>query len=281
MGMALLLPLAGCHQKPPPVAMPHYELGQPYQADGVWQYPREDFSSVETGLSEISHRRPGELTADGEVYAPDALAAAHPTLQLPAMARITDLETGRQLVVRVNDRGPARRGRLVAVTPRVGALLGMAGGPAQVRVEILAAESHRLVDDIGGGPKLAIQAAPSGVVETTPLPASGAAPTAAAPAAASVSDASVAPLPAPTGEVTQLTPMPGLLWIDAGTFSGRRAADQQRARLGGNAMVEAHANGRSRNFRVLAGPFDDVGAADAALDRALGAGVTETRIIVE
>jgi rare lipoprotein A len=281
--MALLLPLADCHPKPPPLAMPHYQLGQPYQADGVWQYPREDFSSVETGLAEVSARRPGELTADGEAYDPDAIAAGHPTLQLPAMARITDLETGRQLVVRVNDRGPARRGRLIAVTPRVASLLGMSARPAQVRVEILPGESHRLVDDLGGGPMLAIRAAPSGVVETTPLPAPGEAPTGAATAVAAptVPDRPAAPLPAPTGEVTQLTPMPGLLWIEGGTFSGRGAAEEQRARLGAGAMIETHANGRSRNFRVIAGPFDDVTTADAAFDNALAVGVAEARIFVE
>ncbi len=81
--------------------------------------------------------------------------------------------------------------------------------------------------------------------------------------------------------MTQLKPVPGLLWIDAGTFSGGRAAEEQRARLGARAMIETRANGRSRNFRVIAGPFDDVAAADAAFDSALAAGVAEARIVVE
>ena len=228
----------------------------------------------------MSARRAGDLTADGEAYDPEAIAAAHPTLQLPAMARITDLETGRQLVVIINDRGPARRGRLIGVTPRVASLLGMSARPEQVRVEILPAESHRVADNLGGGPALAIQPAPSGVVETTPLPAPGEAP-AVAVAAPTAPDRPATPLPAPTGEVAQLTPMPGLLWIEAGTFSGRRAAEEQRARLGARAMIETRANGRSRNFRVIAGPFDDVAAADAAFDSALAAGVAEARIVVE
>ena len=76
-----------------PAAAPHYVLGQPYQTGGVWRYPREQFAGTDTGLAVVASRQPG-LTADGEVFDQGVLAAAHRTLQLPALARVTDLGPG-------------------------------------------------------------------------------------------------------------------------------------------------------------------------------------------
>ncbi|MFC7551974.1 septal ring lytic transglycosylase RlpA family protein [Pseudoroseomonas wenyumeiae] len=84
---------------------------------GVWSYPREDFALRETGLATvIPDPRPGRATADGEIYDPALLTAAHRTLQLPAILVVTNLENGLSLRVRVNDRGPAQSGRVVALS---------------------------------------------------------------------------------------------------------------------------------------------------------------------
>src|SRR3546814_7519656 len=66
------------------------------------------------------------LTANGELYDQDALTAAHPTLQMPALVRVTNLENGRSIVLRVNDRGPFVNGRLIDVSSRAAEQTGRA-----------------------------------------------------------------------------------------------------------------------------------------------------------
>ncbi|MBN8906264.1 MAG: hypothetical protein J0H99_06510, partial [Rhodospirillales bacterium] len=162
--------LFGC-AKPGPAPHPHYVVGSPYKASGVWYYPAERAELVETGLAAVLPPNRPALTTNGEVYYPAAMAAAHPTLQLPAIARITDLETGRAVVVRINDRGTGDPHRRVEVTPRVAMLMGMRQDqPAQVRLELLGAESRAAVDGLAGAPSLPVSAAPRGAVQQANLP---------------------------------------------------------------------------------------------------------------
>ena len=91
--LALLLALAGC-EPPAPIAHPHYVLGQAWQAEGVWHYPTQSLDLTETGLAEVYAPDHPALTANGEVFDPALLTASHQTLQLPAVARLTNLETG-------------------------------------------------------------------------------------------------------------------------------------------------------------------------------------------
>jgi rare lipoprotein A len=99
----LLALLAACAAPPP--ASPRYHLGQPYQAGGVWHYPRESYDLNETGLGSVLPPGRPPLTANGERYDVGAMTAAHASLQLPAIARLTNLENGLATVVRINDRG--------------------------------------------------------------------------------------------------------------------------------------------------------------------------------
>jgi rare lipoprotein A len=80
----------------------------------------------------------GRRTANGEIYDMEALTAAHPTLPLPSYARVTNLRNGRSLVVRVNDRGPYARGRIIDLSWAVASLLQIhVAGTAPVRVQYL------------------------------------------------------------------------------------------------------------------------------------------------
>ena len=84
-----------------------YKVGQPYQVDNVWYYPREQPDYDETGIA--SWYGPtfyGKPTANGEMYDGNKLTAAHKTLPMPVNVRVTNLDNGKSLVVRVNDRGP-------------------------------------------------------------------------------------------------------------------------------------------------------------------------------
>ena len=128
MRLAFALPLAllavSCQRPPPPVS-PHYVLGAPYQAGGVWYYPRDSYEGQETGLATVYPSGHPALTADGEAFDQTALAAAHQTLQLPAIARITNLENGLQVLVRINDRGPFVANRLIDLSYTAAAKLDM------------------------------------------------------------------------------------------------------------------------------------------------------------
>jgi len=96
--LLLALVVAGCVPRGAPVqSSPHYVVGEPYQAGGIWRYPREQFTYIDAGLAVVADRVAG-LTADGEAFDQGVLAAAHRTLQLPALARVTNLENGRAVL---------------------------------------------------------------------------------------------------------------------------------------------------------------------------------------
>ncbi len=112
-----------------------------------------------------------DLTSDGEIFDQTALAAAHQTLQLPAIARLTNLESGRQVLIRINDRGPATPHRLLEVTRRTATLLGFAADDGvRVSLQVLPTESHEAADTLPGAPTLDITAAPIGAVQQSDLP---------------------------------------------------------------------------------------------------------------
>jgi rare lipoprotein A len=125
-----------------------YKVGKPYRVGSVWYYPHEDFNLAETGIA--SWYGPdfhGHKTANGEIYDQNEMTAAHRTLQMPSLVRVTNLENGRSVVVRVNDRGPYARGRLIDVSKRAAELLGfISKGTARVRIEALPKESREIAE---------------------------------------------------------------------------------------------------------------------------------------
>jgi len=117
----------------------HYKIGKPHFANGRWYRPAADPSYNRTGIGTWSGTRShGRQTANGEIYDMDALTTAHPTLPMPSRLEITNLENGRQLILRLNDRGPFVDGRLVDVSRQAARLLGFERkGTARVRVRYL------------------------------------------------------------------------------------------------------------------------------------------------
>ena len=289
--LGLLGALAACGllgRRPPPPAPAHYTLGAPYQLGGVWYYPKDLTQYAATGLAAVAPDKPG-LTADGERFDQTALAASHQTLQLPAIARVTNLENGRSVLVRLNDRGPADPGRLLGLTRHAAALLGAADG-TQIRVELDADLSRALTDQVGGGPRLDVAAAPQAAVvseQLAPPPgvrqSSRGSPAANAPAAPAGSAAPVASVPDRLpDQVEQGPPAPGQIILRASEFGRADYANRQAAQLAGlGGSVERIQDGRSERYRVRAGPFAGVAQADAALDQARRAGVIDSRLVVE
>jgi rare lipoprotein A len=114
-----------------------YRVGPPYMVAGQTYVPEENPHYIAEGIAswygEDFH---GRLTANGEVFDMNAISAAHPTLPMPCYARVTNLANGRSLVVRVNDRGPYHRDRVIDLSLRAAQLLGFHGeGLGRVRVE--------------------------------------------------------------------------------------------------------------------------------------------------
>ena len=285
LGLLLLAGLAGC-EEPAPVPQPHYVVGEGYQMGGVWYYPREDFAYDHAGLAAVQHGDHAPLTADGEAFDPTALAAGHQTVQLPAIARVTNIENGRQILLRINDRGPAALGRILELTPRAAELLQATDG-TRIRVQVLTVESRSLAEQLGGG-QIAIVAAPREDVQAESLaPPSGAAGSGgiapATGAQAAQAEGPVTPLlQRMPEEVTQTFALPGALYVDAGHFGRAEYANRLSAQFAGLPVtVQRQINGRTQNYRVVVGPFADVPAADAALDQVVRAGVTDARIVVE
>ncbi|MFY0611820.1 MAG: septal ring lytic transglycosylase RlpA family protein [Hyphomicrobiaceae bacterium] len=125
--------------QPIPKGGGRYKLGRPYLVGGRRYVPRRDPTYVRTGIASWYGKDfHGRLTANGEVYDMYGLSAAHPTLPLPSMVEVTNVRTGRRIVVRVNDRGPFARGRIIDLSYRAAQELGLVReGIGEVHVRYL------------------------------------------------------------------------------------------------------------------------------------------------
>jgi rare lipoprotein A len=126
-----------------------YRIGKPYVVGGRVYVPEEDVNYRAEGLASwYGDDFHGRLTANGEVFDMDSLSAAHPTLPMPCYARVTNLNNGKSLIVRVNDRGPYAGNRLIDVSHKAAELLEFkSSGVARVRVEYVAAAPLEGSDD--------------------------------------------------------------------------------------------------------------------------------------
>nr|WP_152092831.1 septal ring lytic transglycosylase RlpA family protein [Rhizobium sp. NBRC 114257] len=122
---------------PVPKGGGRFMVGNPYQVKGKWYYPKEDFGYNKVGIASwYGSAFHGRLTANGEVYDQQSLTAAHPTFPLPSYARVTNVETGSSIIVRVNDRGPYHPGRIIDLSNKTAQLLDLQhSGTGNVRVQ--------------------------------------------------------------------------------------------------------------------------------------------------
>ncbi|WP_307832617.1 septal ring lytic transglycosylase RlpA family protein [Azospirillum argentinense] len=302
--LAGALTLAACASAPPAPSssgLPRsgvYKVGKPYQVNGVWYYPAEDYSYSETGIA--SWYGPGfhqKVTANGEVYDQNELTAAHKTLPMPSLVRVTNLDNGRSLVVRINDRGPYANGRIIDMSRRGAQLLGFEGtGTAKVRVQILAEESRAvaaaarqgtpapMLAELDGPPP---KAAPRGSVEVngTARPTPAAVTRAPVPPPTTVAGDMVDGRFVPAPVVAELPVKPyEQIYVQVGAFGSQDNVTRVRARLaslGQQAQVTQTVAGRQRLQRVRVGPLASVDSADAVLNQILQAGLTDAKIVVD
>ncbi len=302
--------LAACSSgDPDPDRVPtqgYYKVGQPYVISGVRYVPRVDYDYDETGIA--SWYGPGfhgRLTANGEIYDQYALTAAHPTLPMPSMVRVTNLENGKVLDLRINDRGPFKPGRIIDVSKRGAELLGFLGqGIAKVRVQVLEQESRELAALARGGTIAEsgdVARVPPGEVDqfvAAPFESVAAEPIAPAPVSAApvspeasrtASSQALAPTPLasssqPSGQqVTQVAVAPSDLFIQAGAFSQQTNALNLAQRLTpyGSPSISETSVGGQRLWRVRLGPLRDVAEADAVLAALIYDGFPQSRVVVD
>ncbi|GAA0869963.1 septal ring lytic transglycosylase RlpA family protein [Brevundimonas basaltis] len=229
---------------------------RPYQIRGRWYRPEEQPDYDETGLAswygDQFHGRP---TATGERFDMNALTAAHKTLPLPGLVEVTNLENGRRVVLRVNDRGPFVDGRIIDLSRGAADALDLRrAGVGEVRVRYLGRAPRQ-----GGGSTVQYaEARPS-----APAPSPGPTP--------------YLPGPAATPPPLHLaaSSRPGV-WIQAGSWSNPREARRAADRLGGGVIVEESASGQ---FRVLVGPWPDTGTAERSRRAVISRGYPEAVMI--
>jgi rare lipoprotein A len=274
-----------------------YKVGNPYQIAGTWYYPREQPDYDETGIgSWYGSEFHGRLTSNGEIFDRNAVTAAHPTLPLPSNVRVTNLDTGRSIVVRVNDRGPFKKGRLIDLSERAADLLGYrAPGTARVRVSYLGRAplngSGPVAPPVESDESLPVIAA----VPTPKVQSSDLAPVAGVQLASLrpsepfqvyrpvVEQTLPAAVPAAEPELTQVpVPASTAIYIQAGAYSSRENANRVVTRLGsvGAQLLPVTRGGRPL-YRVRIGPFQDVDKADAALNQVTALGHNDAAIVVE
>lgn len=302
--LCCLLFLAACSSSNPTGSFPFfsssssnddkgtYKVGEPYQINGIWYYPNEDYSYDETGIA--SWYGPGfhgGKTANGERFDTNELTAAHPTLPMPSLARVTNLDNGRSLVVRINDRGPFSGGRLIDVSRRAAQMLGFeSSGTAKVRVQVLADESRAIAAAARryGAPQ-AEQAYASATVSSAPVPKVAVqelpdskpySPPRVAPEPVAQDRAKPVELPVVTKVPVKPNPQ---IYVQAGAFTMPENARKLQKDLDslGQVKINYATINEIKFYRVRIGPLADADKAAAMLKRVNQSGVTEARIVVD
>jgi rare lipoprotein A len=317
--LALLAAAAACssrHHAPAQAQRGMYKVGAPYTIDGVTYVPMEEFQHTETGVA--SWYGPGfhgKYTANGEVYDQSERTAAHRTLQMPSVLRVTNLETGQSTIVRVNDRGPFARARILDVSRTAAEELGMVGnGTARVRVEQLEMESQAMkqIAVNGGGADeqraaldkyVAGRRGPPAVMaaaQATPPPtpavtvyASNPRSPAVAPIEASGGAGAAVPGAGPLGSgqptvasiasaATSLQPAGGF-YVQTGAFSTVGNAEKQRGLVTGYGSTEISpaSSGGREVYRVRLGPYSTQEAAGIVADRLRRSGYGDARVVAD
>ena len=283
-----------------------YKIGNPYQIKGVWYYPAVNYSYVETGIASWYgpnfNKRP---TANGELFDMNKVSAAHRTLPLPSMVQVTNLENGRSIRVRVNDRGPFAHSRIIDMSRRGAQLLGFSRkGTTRVRVRVLADESRQMAALSG-----ARQLAWAGDIRTMPKPdSSDTPPVVPAPRGVVTKEAlEGAPKPTTVKLARAGKPKPGswqiqrpkklpsetkviqgpvektTMYIQAGAFTEFFNANRLKRRLSsfGNTVITGVVLGDQNLYRVRVGPIDNLAKADGLLEKIINTGVPGARITLE
>ncbi|MBT6416348.1 MAG: septal ring lytic transglycosylase RlpA family protein [Candidatus Puniceispirillum sp.] len=273
------------------VAAPRYKVGNPYQVAGIWYYPDRDLAYDETGIgSWYGDEFAGKLTANGEIFDPRKITAAHKTLPMPSVVRVTNLDNGKSLVVRINDRGPFVAGRIIDLSRASAKLIGYKkNGLARVRVQLLAEQSLRLeqLAKVGKFPELADspEDMPQTDAVTQPKVSLTTRSNSNKTKPANVVQQSAIELlaNARVGEVIEVAPITTNIWVQVGAFHTKSNATSVLTKVSavGDGVVSSVDKAGQTLYRVRLGPISEVKLADKLLDGVVNMGFTGARIIVD
>lgn len=236
-----------------------YKVGSPYQVGGVWYVPREQPDYDETGVAswygDAFHL---QRTANGETFDMTGISAAHTTLPLPSIVEVTNLDNGRKLKVRVNDRGPFVGGRIIDLSRAAAQELGFdRQGLARVRVRYIGPASLEQPDT--GLRYASNRAAPPR--SSSPAPRAYSPPPATTYARADVPRATPAYAPPRSSSVAVFTsgPLPPVTGfaISPNGLKDFAAARQSSQPPQTGRAVQTAASGPIPIYRVQAGAFSD------------------------
>jgi rare lipoprotein A len=255
---------------------------KPYQVQGRSYVPEtRDVPFRERGLASWYGRKfHGKMTSSGEPYDMYAMTAAHPTLPIPSYARVRNPANGREVIVRINDRGPFVSGRIVDLSYTAALKLDLLRGVAPVELERITFDDIRTGAWRGNGaPRNDVDPAPVQLA-VAPLPAPVTTPIAAATPAATAAPAAIATT-VPTQDVALVAATPaavdvGRFWIQLGAFRARDGAETFRSQVGSDAAARwleplLVIVGETAPYRVQAGPYRSRDEADEAAQRARSA----------
>ncbi|MBA3942528.1 MAG: septal ring lytic transglycosylase RlpA family lipoprotein [Sphingopyxis sp.] len=280
------------------------KVGDPYTIGSTTYTPADVADYDDVGYASwYGEELAGQPTANGEAFDPAAISAAHKTLPLPSYVEVTALDTGRTILVRVNDRGPMANDRLIDLSRGAAEQLGLAAGVAAVRVRRTNPPLAERVQLRNGKPVPERIATPDSLLailrnklKALPVPANApaaavtsqpAAPVASAPAKpgddrlavegarpAAKPAAKPAPAkPAPAAKPAQITT--GGIYVQVASFSSKARADTTAKLVGGTVSAAG------KLWRVRMGPFDKEADGNAALARAKAKGFRDAKIIRE
>ncbi|MBO9694743.1 MAG: septal ring lytic transglycosylase RlpA family protein [Sphingopyxis sp.] len=265
------------------------KIGDPYTIGGVTYTPADIPDYDDVGYASwYGEELAGQPTANGEIFAPAAISAAHKTLPLPSYVEVTALDTGRTILVRVNDRGPMVGDRLIDLSRGAAEQLGLADGVAAVRVRRTNPPAGERAQLRAGRPVPERIATPDSLLailrnkakglpvpKSAPSVAAAGSPAPIAAAGAKPGDdrfivegpATVMPAarPVPAAKPASTKPAPtaaaGKYRVQVGAFSSEGRANAAAKSVGG------HVTKTGNLWRVRIGPF----TSDAEARRALGA----------
>lgn len=286
------------YEGPPSGSKGLFKVGKPYRIDGKTYHPNESYSLDETGIA--SWYGPGfhgKKTANGERFDENELTAAHRTLQIPSLVRVTNLENGRSIVVRVNDRGPFSRGRVIDMSKRGADLLGFKNkGTARVRVQVLAEESRQMAVAAKAGQdtrgmEIALNQPPTGQAPDSGYQTASYEP-APVPSTPHGTVYSPSGVPGhienngrfyPNPVVEQFPVAPTAIYIQAGSFGNHDNAIRVSQTLSGLGPVRINPVliNSQQYYRVQVGPLQSIDAADHLLSQVMNRGYPEARITVD
>jgi rare lipoprotein A len=255
-----------------------FHVGKPYSVAGMRFTPREEPGYDKTGVAswygEAFHRR---KTSNGEYFDMNALTAAHPTLPLPSYARVTNVENGKTIVVRINDRGPFVGTRIIDLSKRSADALDFRGqGKADVRVQWI---GYAPLNDQGSHLAMMNRKASSGASMSNLI--------AAADDVAGSDDLQVASAPPKRESFVQQASFEAPRQVrdvekivQVGTFGSLDDAENARARLAliGSVQVYEWDSVEGHVYRVQVGPYKSNIAANDALEAVKAEGFDKAKL---